>query len=257
MMRFDDLDGRVAIVTGSSSGIGREVAVAMARQGMKVVVNGRTGDRLADVERDIRELGGEMLAYPTDIRRSENVQALIDATVERFGGVDVVVNSAGGTYNAAPETITDKGWHTVLDINLSGPFFLARAAFPHLLQSPLKSLIFIGSIGGIEPGPGHLHYSVAKAGVTHMTRVLAFEWGKYGIRVNCISPGVIRGPNSQFVGNAEMEQRWRNRVPMGWIGRPADIVGAVLMLASLEASAYTTGTNIRIDGGPRSGTTKE
>jgi len=130
---------------------------------------------------------------------------------------------------------------------------MSRAAFPHLKERAPASIVNIGSIAGAEPGPGHVHYSVAKAGVHHMTKVLAYEWGSHGIRVNCIAPGVIETPKSAFAGNEEKKQAWIRRVPMGWLGRPLDIVGTTILLAS-EASAYINGAIIRIDGGPRSGT---
>jgi NAD(P)-dependent dehydrogenase (short-subunit alcohol dehydrogenase family) len=130
---------------------------------------------------------------------------------------------------------------------------MSRAAFPHLVERAPSSIVNIGSIAGAEPGPGHVHYSVAKAGVHHMTKVLAYEWGSHGIRVNCIAPGVIETPKSAFAGNEEKKQSWILRVPMRSLGRPLDIVGATILLAS-DASAYINGTIIRIDGGPRSGT---
>ena len=181
------------------------------------------------------------------------VDHLITRTVEEFGGIDVLVNNAGGTFNALPENISPKGWHTVIDANLTSAFLMSRAAFPHLKERAPASIVNIGSIAGAEPGPGHVHYSVAKAAVHHMTKVLAYEWGSHGIRVNCIAPGVIETPKSAFAGNEEKKQAWIRRVPMGWLGRPLDIVGTTILLAS-EASAYINGAIIRIDGGPRSGT---
>jgi NAD(P)-dependent dehydrogenase (short-subunit alcohol dehydrogenase family) len=133
---------------------------------------------------------------------------------------------------------------------------MSRAAFPHLKDRAPSSIVNIGSIAGAEPGPGHVHYSVAKAGVHHMTKVLAYEWGQHGIRVNCIAPGVIETPKSAFTGDEEKKQSWVQRVPLRWLGRPLDIVGTTVLLAS-EASAYINGAIIRIDGGPRSGTAFE
>jgi len=253
MIQADDLAGKVAIVTGSSSGIGRALAVALARQGMRVVVNSRAQERLEDVADEIKRDGGEVLAVEGHLADPDAVDRLITRTAEEFGGIDVLVNNAGGTFNALAENITPKGWHTVIDANLTSAFLMSRAAFPHLKERAPASIVNIGSIAGAEPGPGHVHYSVAKAGVHHMTKVLAYEWGSHGIRVNCISPGVIETPKSAFRGDEEKKQAWIGRVPMGWLGRPLDIVGTTILLAS-EASAYINGAIIRIDGGPRSGT---
>jgi NAD(P)-dependent dehydrogenase (short-subunit alcohol dehydrogenase family) len=256
MIHADDVEGKVAVVTGSSSGIGRALAVALAGEGMRVVVNGRAAERLEAVTTEIKQGGAEVLAVDADLSYPEGARLLVDRTVATFGGVDVLVNCAGGAYNAEAEDIVPKGWHRVVDVNLTSTFLVSSAAFPHLKERAPSSIINIGSIAGVEPGPGHVHYSVAKAGVHHMTRVLAYEWGPHGIRTNCIAPGVIETPRSAFSGKDEMRQAWVRRVPVGWLGRPLDIVGAVVLLAS-EASAYINGAIIRIDGGPRSGTAIE
>lgn len=256
MIHADDLAGKAAVVTGSSSGIGRTLAVALAAEGMRVVVNGRAADRLEPVRAEIEQTGGEVLAVEGHLAQEEAVERLIDRAVAAFGGIDVLVNCAGGTYNAEAEDIIPKGWRTVVDANLTSTFLVCRAAFPHLKARAPSSIVNIGSIAGAEPGPGHLHYSVAKAGVHHLTKILAYEWGPHGIRTNCIAPGVIETPRSAFAGNEEKRQAWLRRVPLGWLGRPSDIVGAAILLAS-EASAYINGAIIRIDGGPRSGTAFE
>jgi NAD(P)-dependent dehydrogenase (short-subunit alcohol dehydrogenase family) len=256
LIQVNDLAGKVGIVTGSSTGIGRQLAVALAQQGMHVVVNGRAMDRLGEVEAEVAASGAQVLAVAAHLADPAEVDRLISETVDKFGGIDLVVNCAGGTFNAPAEEISPKGWHTVIDTNLTSTFLVCRAAFPYLKERAPTSIVNIGSIAGVEPGPGHVHYSVAKAGVHHMTRVLAYEWGPHGIRTNCISPGVIETPRSAFAGNDEKRQAWIRRVPLGRTGRPLDIVGTTLLLAS-DASAYVNGAVIRIDGGPRSGTAFE
>ena len=223
MIQADDLAGKVAIVTGSSSGIGRALAVALAQQGMRVVVNARAQERLEGVTEEIKHGGGEVLAVEAHLAHPDAVDHLVARTVETFGGIDVLVNNAGGTFNALPENISAKGWHAVIDTNLTSAFLMSRAAFPHLKDRAPSSIVNIGSIAGAEPGPGHVHYSVAKAGVHHMTKVLAYEWGTHGIRVNCIAPGVIETPKSAFSGDEEKKQSWIARVPLRWLGRPLDI----------------------------------
>jgi NAD(P)-dependent dehydrogenase (short-subunit alcohol dehydrogenase family) len=251
-----DISNRTVLVTGSSTGIGRKLAVNLAGQGARVVVNGRSAERLIPVTAEIEASGGEVLSVEADVRDPEAVDALLHQTLERFGSLDGVVHSAGGTYNSAAEDISPHGWDTVISENLSAAFFIARAAFPHLRDRQSCGIVFVGSIAGLEPGPGHVHYSVAKAGVVHLTRVLAYEWGKYQVRVNCICPGVISTPISAFVGDPEKEERWRRRVPLRVLGDPDDIVDMTLVLLG-PGSRYTTGAVIRIDGGPRSGTANE
>ena len=252
----DDLAGKTVIVTGSSTGIGREIARQLALQGVGVVVNGRAAERLVSVRSEIEESGGDVLAIVADCRVPEDVDQMFAQTIERFGSVDGIVHSAGGTFNAPAEEITPRGWDIVISENLSAAFLIARAGFPHLRDRPSCGIVFIGSIAGLEPGPGHVHYSVAKAGVVHMTKVLAYEWGKYQVRVNCICPGVIATPISAFVGDPEKEERWRRRVPLGYLGAPEEIVAMTMVLLS-PGSSYTTGSVIRVDGGPRSGTASE
>jgi citronellol/citronellal dehydrogenase len=251
-----ELSGKTLLVTGSSTGIGRSLALALARQGARVVVNGRSAERLVPVKTEIEGIGADVLAIEADVRVPEAVDHLMAETIGTFGSLDGVVHSAGGTFNAPAEEITPKGWNTVIAENLSAAFLVARGAFPHLRDRPSGGIVFIGSIAGVEPGPGHVHYSVAKAGVVHMTKVLAYEWGKYGIRVNCICPGAIATPISAFVGRPEMEERWRRRVPLGFLGEPDDITAMTLVLLG-SGSRYTTGAVIRVDGGPRSGTASE
>jgi len=251
-----ELSGKTVLVTGSSTGIGGTLALALARQGARVVVNGRSAERLVPVKTEIEGLGADVLAVEADVRDPDAVDRLMAQTLETFGSLDGVVHSAGGTFNAPAEEITPNGWNTVISENLSAAFLVARGAFAHLRDRPSGGIIFIGSIAGVEPGPGHVHYSVAKAGVVHMTKVLAYEWGKYQIRVNCICPGVIATPISAFVGDPEKEERWRRRVPLGVLGDPDDVVAMTLVLLS-SGSRYTTGAVIRIDGGPRSGTASE
>jgi NAD(P)-dependent dehydrogenase (short-subunit alcohol dehydrogenase family) len=245
-----DLRGKVAIVTGSGTGIGFEIACCFAREGTRVVVNARAQERLSDIQEAISERGAECLAFAGDLREPEVAERLAAAAIERFGSIDIVVNNAGGTFNAPAEQISAKGWRAVIDTNLTTAFLVSRACFEHLRERQ-GAIVNISSIAAVEvPGPKHVHYSVAKAGMIQLTKSLAFEWGPVGIRVNCVCPGVVKTPRSVFAGNAEMEEAWRRRSPLQRLGDPSDIAETVLVLAS-EASAYTSGAVIRIDGGPR------
>jgi NAD(P)-dependent dehydrogenase (short-subunit alcohol dehydrogenase family) len=249
-VHLPDLRGKVAIVTGSGTGIGFEIARCFAREGASVVVSARAEERLEGVRDAVRELGGECLAVAGDLRDPETAERLAAGARERFGGVDVVVNNAGGTFNAPAEEITPNGWRAVLDTNLTTAFLVSRACFPQL-RDRRGSVVNVSSIAAVDvPGPKHVHYSVAKAGLVQLTKSLAFEWGPLGIRVNCVCPGVVKTPRSVFAGNPEMEEAWRRRAPLQRLGEPSDVAETVLLLAS-GASAYTTGAVIRIDGGPR------
>jgi len=245
-----DLEGKVAVVTGSGTGIGFEIARSFAREGARVIVNARAEERLTGIQEAIAAQGGECLPFAGDLRAPDVAERLAAGAVRRFGGIDIVVNNAGGTFNAPAEEITANGWRAVIDTNLTTAFLVSRACFPQL-RARRGSIVNIGSIAAVDvPGPMHVHYSVAKAGMIQLTKSLAFEWGPLGIRVNCVCPGVVKTPRSVFAGNAEMEEAWRRRSPLQRLGEPSDIAETVLVLAS-EASAYTNGAVIRIDGGPR------
>lgn len=245
-----DLAGKVAVVTGSGTGIGFEIARCFAREGARVVVNARAEERLGAVQAAIREQGGDCLAVAGDLREPEVAERLAAAAVDRFGAIDVVVNNAGGTFNAPAEAITPSGWRAVLETNLTTAFLVSRACFEQL-RARRGNIVNISSIAAVEvAGPKHVHYSVAKAGMIQLTKSLAFEWGPVGIRVNCVCPGVIKTPRSVFADKPEMEEAWRRRAPLQRLGDTSDIAETVLVLAS-EASAYTNGAVIRIDGGPR------
>lgn len=251
MLRVEELAGKVAIVTGSSSGIGYRLAVGLAEQGVKVVVNSRKLERLEAVCREIEALGGEVLPVQADVRDPDQVAGLVEQTISRFGTVHFLINNAGGTFWAPAEQISPNGWRAVVDTNLTSTFLVSKAVFPEMRKNGYGVIVNVSSVAAFEPGSS-VHYSAAKAGVIQLTRLLAIEWGRYGIRVNCIVPGAILTAASRFAKDPEFARRVAGQVPLGRLGTPDDVLGPVLFLLS-DAAAYVNGACLRIDGGLRGG----
>ncbi|MER3397228.1 MAG: 2,4-dienoyl-CoA reductase [Chloroflexota bacterium] len=251
MLKVPELAGKVAIVTGSSSGIGYRLAVGLAEQGVKVVVNSRKLERLEGVCREVESLGGEVLPVQADVRDPDQVAALVEQTLARFGTVHFLINNAGGTFWAPAEQISPNGWRAVVESNLTSAFLASRAVFPEMRKNGYGVIINVSSVAAFEPGSS-VHYSAAKAGVIQLTQILAIEWGRYGIRVNCVVPGAIMTAASRFAKDPEFARRVAERVPLGRIGTPDDVLGPVLFLLS-DAAAYVNGAALRIDGGLRGG----
>jgi len=247
MLRIEELKGKVAIVTGSSSGIGYRLAVGLAQQGVRVVVNSRKLERLEAVCREIQDLGGEVLPVQADVRDPDQVASLVEQTVARFGTVHFLINNAGGTFWAPAEQISPNGWRAVVETNLTSTFLVSKAVLPEMRRNGYGVIINVSSVAAFEPGSS-VHYSAAKAGVVQLTRLLAIEWGRYGIRVNCIVPGAIMTAASRFAKDPDFARRVAEHVPLGRIGTPDDVLGPVLFLLS-DAAAYVNGAILRIDGG--------
>ncbi len=251
MLKVPELAGKVAIVTGSSSGIGYRLAIGLAEQGVKVVVNSRKLERLEVVCREVESLGGEVLPVQADVRDPDQVAAMVEQTLARFGTVHFLINNAGGTFWAPAEQISPNGWRAVVESNLTSAFLASRAVFPEMRKNGYGVIINVSSVAAFEPGSS-VHYSAAKAGVIQLTQILAIEWGRYGIRVNCVVPGAIMTAASRFAKDPEFARRVAERVPLGRIGTPDDVLGPVLFLLS-DAAAYVNGAALRIDGGLRGG----
>ena len=248
LTRFS-LDGKVAIVTGASSGLGVAFAKAMAEAGADVAIGARRLDRLEDTKRLIEDAGRRGLAVRTDVTVIEDCQALVDAAMEAFGRVDVLVNNAGvgGEYHPATEDPPEH-FRSVVDLNLFGSYWMAQAV--GRVMQPGSSVINLSSVMALTtakmPAAG---YSAAKAGVLGLTRDLAAQWGpEKGIRVNAILPGTF--PSEQTAHYSENYKRKviQARIPIGRIGDPEDIAATAVFLAS-DASSYITGVTLPVDGG--------
>jgi len=242
-----NLQGKVAIVTGASSGLGVAFAEGLARSGANVAMGARRADRLEATSRAVEAHGVQALAVATDVADPDACQALVDATMERFGRVDVLVNNAGiGT--AVPATReTPEEFRRVIDINLNGSYWMAQAC--GRVMQPGSSIVNIGSILGLTTANlPQAAYSASKAGIIGLTRDLAQQWtARKGIRVNAIAPGFFRSEMTDQYPDGYLELQ-QQRIPAGRPGEPREVVDAMLFLAC-NASSYVTGAVLPVDGG--------
>jgi dehydrogenase/reductase SDR family member 4 len=245
-----DLTNKVAIITGASKGIGRSIATAFAQQGAKVVVSSRKQEAVDEVAREFAGCGYEAMAVAAHMGDLKQIDELVAKTVERFGGVDIIVNNAainpayGPMYDSGPE-VFDK----IMQVNVKGPLELARKVYPYMKQRGGGSVINISSIEGITPGPGLGMYSISKSALITLTKVQAREGGKHGIRANVICPGLI---NTKFSAALIADEVTLNHImqkqALPMLAQPDDLAGLALFLAS-EASSFCTGAVYMADGG--------
>jgi len=242
-----NLNGKVAIVTGAGHGIGREIALLLAKSGAKIAVID-VSDKVFEVLKDVEALGQEGLAIKCDVSNSGEVEEAVRKIVEKFNRIDILVNNAG-IYPFKPLIeMTEQEWDKVLGVNLKGVFYFTRAVMPKMIERRRGKIINIASIAGSVVGFANLtHYSASKAGIVGFTRALALEVAQYGINVNAVSPGPILTPGTRVLGEETYEQI-RKSIPLGRWGRPEEVANLVLFLASDE-SDFITGQNIIIDGG--------
>lgn len=244
------LSGRVAIVTGSGRRIGREIAEALARAGAAVVVNARSNKAQADaVVGAIEQAGGRAIAVLADVSKREDADRLVATAVEKLGRLDIVVNNAAIRAKRALGDITDAEWRQVTGVILDGPFFLARAAVPHMRKGGVGRIINIGGATAFTGSDEHAHVVAAKAGLSGMTRALAVELGRHGITVNMVSPGLVETPADDPKRAAERRQHYQiDKIPLGRPAAPTDIASAVVAVAG-DGMAYLTGQTVHMNGG--------
>jgi NAD(P)-dependent dehydrogenase (short-subunit alcohol dehydrogenase family) len=244
------LKGRVAIVTGGGTGIGRAIALEFAELGADVVVASRDLQHLEPIAEAIRALDRQALAIPTDIRIPAQIEALAEQTVAQLGKIDIHVNNAGGQYSGPAEELSIEGWRSVIDLNLSGTFFCSQVIARHMMQTDGGAIVNIVANFGLRAAPGMAHAAAARAGVINLTRTLALEWAKYGIRVNAVAPGVVmtEGALSEMLISPEAIESIERAIPLKRLGTPEDIAHLVAFLVS-DAAAYITGETIAADGG--------
>ena len=243
-----DLSGRVAIVTGGSRGLGRALALGFAKAGARVVVASRKADACQRVVDEIEAIGGVALARPVRMQDPSEVRTLVDATIERFGRLDIVVNNAATVLDRTITTLDETAFVGAFTTNLLGPLLLVQAAVPHLAASGHGSVINIVSIAVSASSPGRYLYPPVKAGLAQATRSLARDLGPQGIRVNAISPGTFRTDMVTKAYDDEALNRIGRMNAIGRIAEPDELVGPALLLVS-DAGSFITGTVLTVDGG--------
>lgn len=241
-----ELDQQVAIITGAASGIGAATAGLMAAAGARVALFDRDGDGVAVQARLLEEAGARTLACAVDVAQRSEIEAAVDQVVATWGRLDIMVNNAGVTQPRRTLEVDEALWNTVLGVNLSGAFWGSQAAFKHMKAAGYGRILTTSSTSA-RGSYGNASYAASKAGVVAMTRSLAMEFGKYGVTVNAVGPGMIATPMTDGVSE-EMKQRWIRRTPVGRLGQPLDVARVFLFLA-LPASSYITGQMLFVDGG--------
>ena len=244
----DILRGRVAFVTGGGTGITGGVARALAEVGASVALISRKLDHLQPAASAINDNGGKAIAVAADVRNPEEVETAITKTIEEFGKIDIVINGAAGNFLCKAEELSPNGFGTVIDIDLKGTFNVCRAAFEQLKQHQGQVLNISATLHYLGT-PMQLHVSAAKAGVDALTRNLAVEWGRYGIRVNGIAPGPIEDTEGmKRLVPEPVKEKLKKGIPLGRFGRIADIETAAVFLCS-DAASFINGVTLVVDGG--------
>jgi citronellol/citronellal dehydrogenase len=246
-LRPDANSGRVALVTGGGTGIGRATALELARSGARVAVCGRRPEPLAGVRAEIEGAGGECLAVAGDLREPSDVERVVGAALERFGALDVLVNNAGGQFSAPAEEISENGWGAVERATVDAVWSVTRAVAVRAMIPGGGGLIVFVGFSPLRGIPGFAHACAGRAAVANLASGLALEWSRHGIRTVCVAPGTILTEGLEGYGPEAIE-RWARSVPLGRLGRPEEVASVIAFLAS-AGGAYVTGTTIAVDGG--------
>lgn len=243
----------MALVTGGGTGIGRAIAMAFAREGAKVAVAGRRGDKLAEVVGAMQKQGGEGLAIVCDVTKSNDVQRAVAETSAKFGGMNVLVNNAGALHAATVEGTSEAEWDRLMTVNMKGPFLMSKAALPAFRKAGGGAIVNVGSLLGLVAMKDRAAYCASKGGVTLLTKAMAVDHGHENIRVNCICPSLVetelvQGLFSAGEQGAALKAARIATFPLGRAGQPADVAEMAVFLAS-EESSWLTGAAIPLDGG--------
>ena len=245
-----ELDGKVALITGSSKGIGLALAEVLAEYGAKVVVSSRSQDSVDEVAKNLREKGHTVMAQACHVGDSEQRKILVNKTIETYGGIDILINNAAiNPVFKGLESMSEEIYDKMMNVNLKAAFDLSNLCFPYLKDSKSSSIINIASVEGLKPSFGLGLYGVTKAALIMLTQVQAKEWGKYGIRSNAICPGLIQTKfSSALWQNETIMKQVVKELPAGRMAQPQELTGLAVYLAS-DAGSYSTGGIYTVDGG--------
>ena len=244
------LEGKVALVTGASRGIGRAIALGLAGAGAKVAICARKAPALEQTAAEIEAFGVETLAVPANVRKSDELANLVDETLAKFGKIDILVNNAGtNVFVGGIADIEESAWDVIMNTNVKACFLLSQLVGRHMIERKEGAIINVSSVGGIKSSPMMGVYSVSKAALIMLTRVQAAEWGQFGVRANCIAPGMVKtGFSEPFWGNDDVLPQILRDVPLNRLAEPQEMAAVVVFLAS-DAASYVSGQTIVLDGG--------
>ena len=242
------LADKVAVVTGASEGIGRAIALGLAEAGADVVICGRREEKLEEVKAEIEKFGRRAEAYVLDVRKLKDIEKLKDFILERFGKADILVNNAGFTVTKPAWEVTEEEWNLMVDTGFKGLFFCCQIIGSIMRRNRYGKIINLSSTFSRSIIKGRSVYGGIKAGVSHLTEALAFEWAAEGIRVNAIAPTAVLTPSRRELLKGEVLERILSRIPLGRLANPEDVVSAAIYLSS-AASDFVTGHTLFVDGG--------
>lgn len=251
-----DLSGRVALVTGTSRGLGQYMARALAKAGADLVLTSRAAQRLSAFEAEIKALGRRSFSFELDVRNHESIEKVVAAAEAACGHIDILVNNAGCNVRKPALDVTWHDWNLILETNLRGSFFVAQAVARGMIARRYGRIINIGSVTAVAGYAGLAPYGASRGGVKQLTMSLADDWGKFGVTVNCLAPGWFRTEqNKVLYENKEWVEYLSDRIPLKRPGQPEDLDAAVVFLAA-ESSRYITGQTLLVDGGISTGATR-
>lgn len=251
MKNSDDVNvqGKIALVTGAARGLGRACALALAEAGADIALGLRDVNTGNELVKEIEALGRKALSLQMDVSKMQEIRAAFDTLQEHFKRLDIVVNNAGIAPENLIENVTERDFDDTLAVNLKGTFFVSQAAGALMIKQKSGKIINISSQAGFVALPGESVYCMTKAGLAHLTKCFAAEWGKYNINVNAVAPTFIYTPGTEeFLANEEAKKHVLSKIVLGRIGEPKDVANAVLFLAS-PAASLITGTTLLVDGG--------
>jgi NAD(P)-dependent dehydrogenase (short-subunit alcohol dehydrogenase family) len=251
-----DLGGRVAIVTGTSRGLGQYMARALAKAGADLVLTSRDRNRLLPFQAEIKALGRRAISLELDVRKLESIEKMTASVEAAFGRVDILVNNAGCNVRKPALEVTWEDWNLILDTNLRGSFFVSQAVARGMIARRYGRIINMGSVTSVAGYAGLAPYGASRGGIRQLTMSLADDWGTYGVTVNCLAPGWFRTEqNKVLYENKEWVEYLCDRIPLKRPGQPEDLDAAVVFLAA-ESSRYVTGQTLLVDGGISTGSTR-